>query len=300
MDFALTFSAIRRHPFSVGVTASIVILSASLLSIAAPIALAVWAVSSLLAVERWYVLEPVVVEHIGRLRQPTSDESQYLDSVHTQSQLQPLVAETSDLVATRGFRCLVVGRDYFDLFDDRALSGLLTQAAAPAHGANLAGYLIVWLGALPVLTAWWVTRGLSELARLLAVVVGASLVVPLVLWPNGFVRWIGRQFSVVIVGLLGAMFLSSGLSAAGLGLLVAWAVVPALEALLAWESRRAERAADQATIDAGFGPQLLEGLEFLMLAEPRPQPNGLVGLLCRPGSRLVDRTAFIRRALSAS
>lgn len=300
MTLALTLSAIRRHPFSVAAAACIVAVSASLLGSSAPLALAAWAAVSLLAVELWYLLEPVVLERVTHLRPPTHEEALHLDAALSRAQLQRLVAETSDLVAVRGLRCVVVGRDCFDLFDDRPLSGLLMQAATPVHTANLAGYTMVWLGALPLVAVWQVSRWLCQLGRLLAVAVGATLVVPLVLWPNGFVRWTGRLFGSVTVGLLGAMFLSSGLAAAGLGLLAAWAVVPALAALLAWESRRTERAADQATIAAGFGPQLLEALEFLMVAEPRPRVSGLVGLLCRPGSRLVDRTAFLRKALSAS
>lgn len=300
MTLVLALSAIRRHPFSVGVAALILIVAASLLGLSAPLALAVWAAASLLAVEVWYALEPVVLERVGHLRPPTHEETQRLDPVLSRAQLRPLVVETSDLVAVRGLRCLVMGRDYFDLFDDRALSGLLTQASGGVHAANLAGYVVVWLGALPLLTIWQVSDWLSQLGRLLGVVVGASLVVPLVLWPNGFVRWCGRIFGAMAVGLLGAMFLSSGLAAAGLGLLVAWAVVPAIAALLDWESRRTEHSADLATIKAGFGPQLLEALEFLMVAEPRPRVAGLVGLLCRPGSRLVDRTASIREALSPS
>ena len=295
MTFALALSAIRRHLLSVGATICFVIVFASLLGLSVPLSLAVWAALSLLTVELWYTLEPFVLERIGHFRPPTYEESHSLEAALSGSQLQAFVAETSDLVATRGLRCIVVGRDYFDLLDDRPLSGLLSQAAAGVHAANLAGYLVVWIGALPLLAAWQVSVWLCQLGRLLAVVVGASLVVPLVLWPNGFVRWSGRLFGCGIVGLLGAMFLSSGFAAVGLGLLTAWALVPALAALLAWESRGAERAADQATLDAGYGPQLLEALEFLIVAEPRPRLRGLAGLLSRPGTRLVDRTAYLRR-----
>ena len=298
MTFALAVSAITRHPFSVGASVCLVIVSASLLGLSAALSLAVWAALSLLTVELWSALEPFVVERIGHLRPPTYEESQRLEAALSKSQLKPFVAETSDLIATRGLRCILVGRDYFDLLDDRPLSGLLTEAAAGVHAANLVGYLVVWLGALPLLAVWQLSVWICRLGRLLAVVVGASLVVPLILWPSGFVLWSGRLFGSVAVGLLGAMLLSSGLAAVGLGLLIAWAVVPALAALLAWESRRAERAADTATLDAGFGPQLLEALEFLMVAEPRPHLTGLAGLLCRPGGRPVERTAWLRRTLS--
>ena len=299
MTFALVLSAVRRHPFSVGATAFITFLGASLLSISAPLALVAWTLASLLVVELWYVLEPLVLERSRHLRPPTFEETQRLDAALGRAHLRLLVSKTSDLIAVRGLRCMVVGRDYFDLFEDRALGGLLTQAAAGLHAANLVGYLMVWVGTLPLRAVWQLSGWLHQLGRLLAVAVGASLVLPLVLWPNGFLRWTGRLFGAGIVGLLGAVLLSSGLAAAGLGLLVAWVAIPALAALLAWESRRVELAADLATIDVGFGPQLLEALQFLMVAEPRPQLTGLLGLLGRPGSRLVDRAAFIRGALSS-
>ena len=300
MTFALALSAIRWHPFSVGVTALIVVLAASLLGVSAPLALVTWTVASVVAVELWYVIEPGILQRVGHLRPPTHEEAQRLEAIIARAQLEPLVTETSDLFAVRGLRVLALGRDYFDLFDDRPLSGLLIQAAAAVHSSNLAGYLIVWLGASPVLAMWYVSRGLVQLGRLLAVLVGASLIVPLVVWPSGFVRWSGRLFGSVAVVLLGAILLSSGLAAAGLGLLLAWAAVPGLATLLAWESRRIERAGDLATLQAGFGPQLLEALEFLLVAEPRPQLRGFLGLLTRPGGRLVDRAAFIRGTLSAN
>jgi hypothetical protein len=185
-----------------------------------------------------------------------------------------------------------------ELLDERALSGLLNQAAAPIHVADLGGVLLVWLGNVPVVAAWCVSQCIGQLGRLLGVIVGESLVLPLVVWPGGFVRWSGRVFGSAMVGLLGSMLLSSGLAAAGLGLMVAWAVVPGIQALLAWESRRIERVADQAAVDAGCGAELLEGLEFLALAEPRPRPAGLLGVLCRPGAPLSIRADRIRRALS--
>jgi hypothetical protein len=102
----------------------------------------------------------------------------------------------------------------------------------------------------------------------------------------------------MVVGLVGAMLLSSGLAAPGLGLLLAWALVPAIHGLLAWESRRAERLADQATVEAGLGWQLLEALETLALAESVPPPDGLLGLLCRRANSFNDRADCVWRALA--
>ena len=167
-----------------------------------------------------------------------------------------------------------------------------------AHGLSVTGRGVSTRGSLPILGAWCLTRVLGQFGRLLAVVVGTSLVVPLVLWHDGFVRWCGRLFGSIFVGLLGSMLLSSGFAAAGLGIMIAWLVVPGVQAIVAWESRRAEIAADRVAVAAGFGQQLLEALELLALAEPRPAPGGLLSLLCRPGASLVDRAERIRRALA--
>jgi hypothetical protein len=119
-----------------------------------------------------------------------------------------------------------------------------------------------------------------------------------VIWPGGFTRWGGRLFGAAIVGLLGSALLSSGLSAAGLGLLVAWAVGPGLEALLSWETRRAETAADDATLAAGLGWELLEALETLAWAESVPPPAAPLGWLCRLATPLTTRADRIWQALS--
>jgi hypothetical protein len=113
-------------------------------------------------------------------------------------------------------------------------------------------------------------------------------------------RWGGRVFGAAIVGLLGALLLSSGMAAPGLGLLLAWAVVPGLRALLDWESRRVEVVADRATVEAGLGWQLLEALETLTWAESVTGPGGLLGLLCRAGTPLSHRADRLWRELSAA
>jgi hypothetical protein len=79
-----------------------------------------------------------------------------------------------------------------------------------------------------------------------------------------------------------------------------WAVVPGLAALLSWESRRVEMAADRETIEAGLGWQLLEALEMLIWAESVPAPGGVLGLLCRTGSPLASRADRVWQALSQS
>jgi hypothetical protein len=275
----------------------LIALTASLAGVCVPLALAGWAGLALVTFELWYGLEPLVLRRLGGCRAPTEAERQRLESALGRTHLCLLIASTGSLSAGRGLRCLVVGRDLLELFEDRALAGLLNQVAAPLQAANLAGFVLVWLGNLPLLGAWCVTRLVSGLARLLAIVIATSLVVPLLLWRDAFLGWVGRLLASVWVGLLASMLLSSGFAAAGLLLLVGWLAIPGLGAVLAWESRRAERSADAATIEAGYGAQLLEAADLLTLVEPAPGPAGVLRLLCRPGVPSGERSSWIRRRL---
>jgi hypothetical protein len=197
-----------------------------------------------------------------------------------------------------GVRTVIVSRALFDLLEDRAIQGLLTQTVQEARSARLAGELAVWLGCLPLVVCQVVSGWLTQLGRLLALAVGSSLIVPILLWPTGFIRWAGRLFGAAIVLLLASALLANGMAPPALGLVFAWPLVLGLQALMAWESRRAERLADQATIDAGVGWQLLEALETLAFAESLPPPDGLLGLFCRRGSPLTTRADRVWRALS--
>jgi hypothetical protein len=297
MTLALICAALRRRPFSLPCTTLLVVISASLVGAPAPLALMLWLAASLVSLEVWHALESLVLRKRG-FRVPTYAERERLDPALGCARVEILVVDSPQLWLGRGLRCLVVTRAMLDFLEERALAGLLQQVTAPPVCAALAGQLLVWLGALPVLGAWWCARALALLGRLLAIVVGAALVVPLALWPQGFLAWTGRLLGAMMVGLLGSALVSSGLAAAGLGLLVAWAVVPGVQALLGWESRRAETAADDATVAAGLGWHLVEALELLAEAEPLPRPAGLVGVLCPGGAPLTARAGRLRRALT--
>jgi hypothetical protein len=299
MTLALACAALRRHPFSLVCTALLAGLSASLLGLPVPTVLLVWIVTSLLILEAWHAIEPFVLLRLG-CRLPNRLERERLDAAAADGPVEILVVDTAEPWHARGFRCLVVSRGLFDLLEDRALAGMLTQAGAQIHSARLAGEVVVWLGNPPLICAWGFSRCLMHLGRLLAVLVGSSLVLPMLLWPEGVTRWGGRLFGSAIGGLLGAALLSNGMAAAGLGLLLAWVVVPGLEGLLDWESRRVETVADRATIEAGLGWQLLEALETLTWAESLPTPGGLLGLLSRAGAPLASRADRIWQALSQS
>jgi hypothetical protein len=300
MTFALTLAAIRRHPFGVTFTTLLAIVTASLLGISTPLALGLWIVTGLTSLELWYALEPLAMRRLGGCRTPTAAEQQRLEAVLGRSHAELLIAETAELTTVRGLRCLAIGRDLLDVLEDRALAGFLAQAAAQPHTVNLAGCMLVWLGNAPLLVAWWTSRLVGQFGRLLALAIGASLVLPLIVCRDAYLRWAGLALTSLLVGLCGTVLLSYGFAAAGAGLLLAWLLVPGLRAVLAWESRRAERSADQATIEAGFGMQLLEAVDFLALIEPWRPTSGLLSILSLPGSSMMERGRRLRRQLMPS
>ena len=295
----LACKAVWRYPFSVSCTALLLTISASLLGASVPVALLLWALASFLSLATWRALEPFALRQLG-CRSPSHLERERLDPALGSVRLELLVLDAAEPWLGRGVRSLVLSRALLDLLEDRALDGLLAQASEQVRAASLPGQLVVWLGNLPMLGAWHLSRGLQQLGRLLAIVVGTSLVLPLVLWPDGFTRWAGRLFGAVVVALLGSALLASGLSAAGLGLLLAWAIVPSLEALLTWETRQAETAADDATLESGLGWQLLEALETLAWAASVPLPEPPLGWLCKVATPLSTRADRIWRKLSQS
>jgi hypothetical protein len=300
MTFTLLLAAIRRHPLSLGLSTLATIITASLTGVPAPMALALWAVAGFASFELWFALEPSILRRVVGCRQPSPAEYERLESALRPSHPEVLIAETPDLVATRGLRCVVIGRDLLDVFEDRALSGFLQQSVVPIHRANVAGCLLVWLANLPVLAAWCVGRLIGLLGRLLALVVGVSLVLPILIWRDAFLCWAGRAFCCLLVSLCAAALLSTGFAAAGLGLMLAWLVVPGVAAVLAWESRRVQRSADRLTVETGYGPQLLEAVDFLAVAGPQPPVSGLLRALCLPGHSPVDRAHAIRRWLKTA
>jgi hypothetical protein len=298
MAFALTLAAFRRHAFGIIFTLALAIVTASLLGVSAPLALGTWIVTGLVCFELWYVLESLTLRRLGGCRSPNAAELQRIEAVLGRTDLEMLISDRPDVGAIRLLRCLVLGRDLMDVLEDRPLAGFLSQAVTPVHTANLAGYVLVWLGNLPVLAAWWTTRLVGQLARLLALLVGTSLVLPLVVCRDGFLRWVGLAFTCVIVALCGSVLLSYGFAAAGAGLLLAWLLVPVVQAVLGWESRRIGFSADRAAVDAGYGPQLREAVDFLALVGWRHPDSGLLSLLSLPMPSMAERERRLRRKLA--
>ena len=297
MAIAHVSAAVRCHPLSILSSALLVAFSARLVGLPVPTVLAAWVTLSLFGITVWHVVEPLILRSLGG-RSPSWLERERLDRALGSSRPDVLVLDAAEPWLGHGMRTLIVSRALLDLLEDRAVQGLLTQAEQEVRSAGLAGELAVWLGSLPLLVGRVIAGWLTQLGRLLALAVGTSLIVPILLWPTGFIRWAGRLFGAAILVLLGSAFLSNGLAAPGLGLLLAWPIGLGIQALVAWEWRRAERVADQATINAGLGWQLLEALETLAFAESVPLPDGLLGVFCCRGSPFNARADRIWRTLS--
>lgn len=297
MTIALASAAVRRHPTSIVASALLVALFARLLGMPVPVVLVAWATLSLFGISVWHALEPLGLLWLGG-RSPNWLERERLDRALGSVRPEVVVLDAAEPWLGHGLRTVIVSRALLDLLEDRATQGLLTQAVQEVRLASLAGELAVWLGSLPLVAGRMLGIWLTRLGRLLALVVGSSLVVPILLWPIGFIRWAGRLFGSVAVVLLGSALLSNGLAAPALALVLGWPLVLGLQALLAWEARRAEQLADQATIDAGLGWQLREALETLAFAESVSLPGGLLGVFCRRGSPPNARADRVWRALS--
>ncbi|MGI9147415.1 MAG: hypothetical protein ACR2IK_12805 [Chloroflexota bacterium] len=294
---AFAWKAARCHPFSLACTALLLGVSASLAGASALLAVLAWALVAVLSLATWWVIEPLGLRRLG-CRPPGHLERERLDPALGSASVELLVVDATQPWLGGGVRTLVISRALLDLLEDRALAGLLTQATIQVHEASLPGELVVWLGNAPLLGTWHLSRGLVQLGRMLAVVVGASLVLPLVMWPDRVTRWAGRLLGVLFGCVLGAVLLSSGLPAVGLGVLLAWLVVPGLRVLLNWETRQAETAADDAACEAGRGWELLEALETLTWGESVPPPAAPLGWLSQLASPLTGRADRIWRKLS--
>jgi len=297
VTLTLIATALRRRPFATLSAALLLVMLSSLLGAPVPGAILAWLAASAASLEAWHTLECVILRRVG-YRAPTFAERERLEPALGCAHLEVLVLDSPHVWVGRGLRCIVVTRAMLDLLEDRALLGLLHEIASSIRRAALAGQLLVSIGMLPMLIAFRLAQALAFLGRLLGMAVGAALVLPPLAWPRGFVTWAGRIFGGVLVGLLGSALVSNGFPAPGLSVLVAWAIVPSLRALLAWETRRAEAAADLATIADGLGWDLVEALETLQAAEPLHAPSGMHRLLCPPGAPLGARADRIRRALT--
>jgi hypothetical protein len=174
------------------------------------------------------------------------------------------VQEDDALRLTAGLRTLVVSRGALEVWEPHCLQALAVQAEAAAEP----GRILVTAGAWPILVAGRASAAVMRLGDLLAVTAASSLVVPLI-WGDGFVRFAGPVFGVMLLTILGCLMIASGLTAWGVGLLTGWLLARSLEKLLAWETGRVELEADRLAVELGYGPALLEALEMRRgLGEP--------------------------------
>jgi hypothetical protein len=298
MLLVLAWAALRRRPFSVLCTLLLGVAWASLLRVPVPAVLLGWIVLSLLTLEVLLVFEPAILELAG-CRALTRGEHDRLAAWMHRCNVTVRVADDPAAWVGGALRTVVISRGALDMIDDRGLYGLLGQAATLQRAPFLLRAIVVWLGNLPLLAAWCATACLGQFGRWLAVALGSALVLPMLLWSAAFVVWVGRLLSAALVALVGAVLVSTGQPALGLSLWLAWAAVPGLRALLAWESRQAHAEADRASVSAGFGCYLLHGLEALMSIEAISS-CGALRLLVPPGAPVHKRAQWVWRAISGT
>jgi hypothetical protein len=298
MLVSIARAALRRRPFSFSVTLVLGTAFTSLLGAPVPAFIVLWAMLSLLGLEVWFTAESAALRRLG-VRRPLEAEAIRLQPAAKYAcGVEVVLADQSEPWVYPSLRSVVISSALLDVVEDQGLIALVAHAAEMRRLAVLVGEPMVWLGNLPLVGAYLVARALVRVGELLAGVVGSSLILPGLLFPNGFRRYVGGLFGAVFVGLIGSSLISYGAPAVGLSVLVAWAVVPGLRALLAWETRRAEALADQAVIAAGLGSFLRQGLEVLSWADELPRPRGALGLLARGGAPIrTPRMERIERAL---
>ena len=149
MTLTLARAAVRRHPLSMLFTALLVALSARLLGMPVPVALAGWATLSLFGITLSHTLEPIILRWLG-CRSPSWLERERLDRALGSARLEVLVLDAAEPWLGHGLRTLIVSRALLDLLEDRAVQGILTQTVHEVRSASLAGELAVWLGNLPL------------------------------------------------------------------------------------------------------------------------------------------------------
>lgn len=242
------------------------------------------------------LIERLVLHQAG-CRTPNRLESERL-SVH------PVLAAAPVMVHDSGRPWLVHCPDrivlsvaLLDVLEDRALLGFLAQASYPGYRAAVIGEAIVWSCIWPLALGRVLTSMASVGGRVLAMPVGFALILPMIVWRDGFVLWAGRALAPVVLGWIILMLAAGGYPGLAGAALLAAVMYPLLQAILRWEWRQVEKAADRATIDQGLGSHLLDAIETLTWVKPVP-PRGILGLLFHTGTPARTRADRVRRYLS--
>jgi hypothetical protein len=296
MALLLFWGALQRHPFGLVLAAVLVTCCAWSTGVSVPIALVLWVAISMMTLHAWCWMERWVLERRG-YRRPTRLERERLTLIDAPATVEVLVSDAADPWLWRGMRTVVVSRGLLDLLEDRALRGLLTQSLWECWSVTLTSQLFTWLGVLPLAFTGLLSYWLLLLGRLLAIAVGWSLVLPLLLWPSGFARWVGGALGAAIVGVVSLVLIESGFIGIGLGLMLSWAVVAATRRLVGWEWRRSEAFADQSTVGFGLGLHLHEALETLAWMEP-VTPSPWVRISGGSGASFSDRAERVWKAVN--
>jgi len=291
MLLSIVWAALRRRPFSFLCTFILGVIWAALWGMPVPAALLVWGVTALLMIEGCIVIEPAILEHHG-CRVPTPGERVRLDTATARLGIAIRIVDESAPWIGSGLRTIIVSRGMLDLLDDQSLLSVLTQATKQQRDGGTLREIVVWLGNAPLLAMWTVTGLLEVIGRLIALAMASVLVVPLLVGPAGFMRWVGKFFGWLIILFLGASLISGGAAGSGLMLWLARLLVPGVRALLAWEARRAEADADRAT--GCEQPAISNALEQLNFAE-RVRPRFPLGLVVHHGATCAQRLHRLSR-----
>ncbi len=309
MLLSLLLAAVRSYRVSLLVTAATILAWSALAATPVWLPMLLWCAAGLPVLAVWLLVEPSLHRFWGARRPSTREGARLATAVGLAAGAQApvfLMREDAAIDAMAGIRTIVVSTGTLEALDDRQLAGVLVHELAHVRSLDPLGRALVWLGVLPILALAAGTGLVARLGRLLASLVGAALIVPALLWPVGFATWVGRLITVPLVFLIGLYCLAQGAAthagapvAIGIGTLLAWALAPGLRALVAWEDRRREAAADRATIAAGLGDPLLEALTLIQSLE-QPGPSGPVATLLSSHPRAELRIDLLQRLLAAS
>ena len=271
-------AALRQRAASVLFTLLLVCLQASLFGLPVWQAVLGWVCLWLLALLGWYLGENWLLALAG-CRAATPPERDRLAAVHPASALRLRVDEDDATWVEAGLRTLLVSRGALEVLDDPELTGMLADAEARAQAAGAAGQLLAWIGTAPLSMLQSAGRLVGQFGRVVAMELGTLVVIPVVVWPDGFVRVAGAVFGAVFVLIASCILAAGGSIGLGAGLLLAWVALPGLRVIQEWEARRIEARADRAAAQAGFGRHLIAALELLVLLQPAPAPSSLVARL---------------------
>ena len=206
--------ALRQRAASVFVSVLLVCLQSGLFGLPVWQGLVGWFSLWVLALVGWYVGEDWLLALAG-CRPPTPPEHDRLVAMYPHTHLRLRIDEDDATWVEAGLRTLLVSRGALEVLDDLELAGMLAQAEGRAKAATAAGQLLAWIGAAPLSTLQLAGRFVGQLGRVVAMELGALLVVPLIVWPDGFVRIAGAVFGALFVLIASCILAAGGL--VGLG-----------------------------------------------------------------------------------